>query len=128
MFIDKNSITIDGVNMGQYITEAKFGYNKLWSSDSGRNLAGTMVATLVGVYPKIILEFRKLTKTELETIIPILDRPFQNTTYYDPNKKQNITMRTYTGDYEVSNKGIIGTEGLKNESFNCSFISISKRV
>ena len=128
MFIDKNSIIIDGVNMGQYITEAKFGYNKLWSSDSGRNLSGDMVATLVGVYPKIILEFRKLTKTELETIIPILDRSFQNTTYYDPNKKQNITMRTYTGDYEVSNKGIIGTEGLKNESFNCSFISISKRV
>lgn len=128
MFINKNSIIIDGVNMGQYITEAKFGYNKLWSSDSGRNLSGDMVATLVGVYPKIILEFRKLTKIELETIIPILDRPFQNTTYYDPNKKQNITMRTYTGDYEVSNKGIIGTEGLKNESFNCSFISISKRV
>lgn len=128
MFINKNSVIIDGVNMGQYITEAKFGYNKLWSSDSGRNLSGDMVATLVGVYPKIILEFRKLTKTELETVIPILDRPFQNTTYYDPNKKQNITMRTYTGDYEVSNKGIIGTEGLKNESFNCSFISISKRV
>lgn len=128
MFINKNSIIIDGVNMGQYITEAKFGYNKLWSSDSGRNLAGTMVATLVGVYPKIVLEFRKLTKSEFEIVAPILDRPFQNTTYYDPNEKQNVTMRTYTGDYEVSNKGIIGSEGLKNESFNCSFISISKRV
>lgn len=128
MFINKNSIIIDGVNMGQYITEAKFGYNKLWSSDSGRNLAGTMVATLVGVYPKIVLEFRKLTKSELEIVAPILDRPFQNTTYYDPNKKQNVTMRTYTGDYEVSNKGVVGTEGLKNESFNCSFIAISKRV
>lgn len=39
MFINKNSIIIDGVNMGQYITEAKYSYNKLWSSDSGRNLA-----------------------------------------------------------------------------------------
>ena len=38
MFIDKNSITIDGINIGQYIVEAKYGYNKLWSSDSGRNL------------------------------------------------------------------------------------------
>ena len=128
MFINKNSIIIDGVNMGNYITEAKFGYNKLWSSDSGRNLAGTMVATLVGVYPKIVLEFRKLTKSEFEIVAPILDKPFQNTTYYDPNKKANVTMRTYTGDYEVSNKGIVGTEGLKNESFNCSFIAISKRV
>ena len=128
MFINKNSIIIDGVNMGQYITEAKYSYNKLWASDSGRNLSGTMVASLVGVFPKLILEFRKLTKSELEIIIPILDRPYQNTTYYDPNKKQNVTMRTYTGDYEVSNKGIIGSEGLKNESFNCSFIAVSKRV
>ena len=128
MFINKNSIIIDGVNMGQYITEAKYGYNKLWSSDSGRNLSGTMVATLVGIYPKIILEFRKLTKSELEIVIPILDRPYQNTTYYDPYKKANVTMRTYTGDYEVSNKGIIGSEGLKNESFSCSFIAVSKRV
>ena len=39
MFINPNSITINGVSMGQYITEAKYGYNKLWSSDSGRNLA-----------------------------------------------------------------------------------------
>ena len=39
MFIDKNSIVINGVSMGQYITEAKFGYNKLWADDSGRNLA-----------------------------------------------------------------------------------------
>ena len=128
MFIDKNSIIIDGVNMGQYITEAKYSYNKLWASDSGRNLSGTMVASLVGVFPKLVLEFRKLTKSELELIIPILDRPFQNTTYYDPYKKANVTMRTYAGDYEVSNKGIIGSQGIKNESFNCSFIAVSKRV
>ena len=113
--------------MGQYITEAKYSYNKLWS-DGGRNLSGSMVANFVGIFPKLILEFRKLTKSELEVIIPILDRPYQNTTYYDPYKKANVTMRTYTGDYEVSNKGIIGTEGLKNESFSCSFIAVSKRV
>lgn len=128
MFIDKNSIIIDGVNMGQYITEAKYSYNKLWSSDSGRNLSGTMVATLVGNYPKIVLEFGSLTQQQLETIIPILDKPFQNTTYYDPYKKANVTMRTYTGDYEYSNKGIIGNEGLKNGGFSCSFIAVSKRV
>ena len=127
MFINKNSIIIDGVNMGQYITEAKYSYNKLWASDSGRNLSGTMVASLVGIFPKLVLEFRKLTKSELEVIIPILDRPYQNTTYYDPYKKQNVTMRTYTGDYEVSNKSII-SGSTKNESFSCSFIAVSKRV
>lgn len=126
MFIDKNSIIIDGVNMGQYIVEAKYGFNKLWSSDSGRNLAGTQSGTLIGIFPKLILQFRKLTKTELEILVPILDKARQTVTYYDPNKKQNITITTYTGDYEIVNKNIINNNK-KNEGFSCSFIAVSRR-
>lgn len=127
MFINKNSIMIDGVSMGQYILEAKYSYNKLWSKDTGRNLAGTMSGTLLGIFPKIILEFRKLTKSELENVIvPILDKPTQSVTYYDPKKKQNITITTYTGDYEIVNKKIIDSNS-KNEGFSCSFISVKKR-
>lgn len=126
MFIDKNSIIINGVNMASYILEAKFGYNKLWASDSGRNLAGVQSGTLIGIFPKIILQFKKLTKSQLETITPILDSANQTVTYYDPNKKQNITMTTYTGDYEITNKTVIGNDR-KNEGFSCSFIAVRKR-
>ena len=127
MFIDKDSIMINNVSMGQYLVEAKYGYNKLWSSDSGRNLAGTQSGTLVGIFPKIILHFRKLDKDELEVVVPILDSARQTVTYYDPNKKTNVTMQTYSGDYEISNKAII-SNGRKNEGFNCSFIAVSRRV
>lgn len=126
MFINKDSIIINGISMGKYIVEAKYGYNKLWSSDSGRNLAGTQSGTLLGIFPKIILQFRRLTQDELELITPILDAPNQNVTYYDPNKKRDITITTYTGDYEITNKGILNN-GKKNEGFSCSFISIRKR-
>lgn len=126
MFVNKNSITINGVNIGQYLVEAKYGFNKLWSQDSGRNLAGTQTGTLIGIFPKLTLQFRKLTKTELETIVPILDSARQTVTYYDPRKKQNVTMTTYTGDYEITNKHIINNNR-KNEGFSCSFIAISKR-
>lgn len=127
MFIDVNSITINSVSMGQYLVEAKYGYNKLWSSDAGRNLAGTMSGTLKGIFPKLILQFRKLNKTEFETIVPILDSARQTITYYDPNKKTNVTMTAYASDYEISNKKIID-ENNKIESFSCSFISVSKRA
>lgn len=127
MFISKNSITINGVSMGQYLVEAKYGFNKLWSSDSGRNLAGTQSGTLIGIFPKLILQFRKLTKSELEIITPILDSANQTVTYYDPTKKANVTMTTYTGDYEITNKNIISGNA-KNEGFSCSFIAIRKRV
>ena len=126
MFVDKNSIFINNVNMGQYLVEAKYGYNKLWASDSGRNLNGDQSGTLLGIFPKLILQFRKLTKSELELIVPILDSANQTVTYYDPYKKANYTMTTYTGDYEIINKNIVnGTR--KNEGFSISFIAVSRR-
>ena len=127
MFIDKDSIMINNVSMGQYIVEAKYGFNKLWANDTGRNLAGAMTGTLIGIFPKITLQFRKLTKDELEIIVPILDASSQSVTYYDPNKKANRTMTTYTGDYEVVNKRIINGNA-KNEDFSISFIATNKRV
>ena len=73
MFIDKDSIIINNISMGQYLVQATYGYHKLFDESSGRNLAGSMVATLIGIFPKLILQFRKLTKEELEIIIQILE-------------------------------------------------------
>lgn len=127
MFINKDSITINNISMGQYLVQAQYGYNKLWASDSGRNLNGDMSGTLLGIYPKLILQFRKLTKAELELLAPIFDSQNQSVTYYDPYKKTNYTMTTYTGDYEIINKNIIGSNAHKNEGFSISFIAISRR-
>lgn len=125
MYINKDSLIVNNINLGQYILEAKYSYNKLWSSDSGRNLAGTQSGTLIGIFPKITVQFRKLTQAELETLAPILDSARQTVKYYDPYKKAMTTMTTYTGDYEIDNKGIIGH--VKNEGFQVSFISVKRR-
>lgn len=123
MFIDKDSLIIDNVSMGQYIVEAKFSYPKLWASDSGRNLAGKMTGTLIGVFPKLVLQFRPLTKEELNVIAPILDSARQTITYYDPSKNSNVTITTYTGDWELTNNNLN-----QNQGFSCSFIATEKRV
>ena len=126
MFINPNSLIVNNINLGKYIVQATYSYNKLWSSDSGRNLAGNQSGTLVGIFPKIVVQFRKLTKSELELLTPILDSARQIVQYYDPNKKAMTTMSTYTGDYEVINKGIVGH--VKNEGFQISFISTKRRA
>ena len=126
MFIRKDSLIVNNINLGNYIVEARYGYNKLWSNDSGRNLAGVQSGTLIGIFPKIVVQFRKLTQTELETLAPVLDSARQTVQYYDPNKKAMTTMTTYTGDYEVVNKGIVGH--VKNEGFQISFISTKRRA
>lgn len=133
MFINKNSLKVkksggDYINLGNYIVQAKYGYNKLWGPNSGRNLSGKQTGTLVGIFPKIIVSFRKLTKSELELIVPILDAKRQIVSYYDPRKRSQVTMTTYTGDYEIANKNIIGgTSNHKNETFDISFISVERR-
>ena len=128
MFIDKDSIVVNGITMGQYITEVEYGYTKLWASDSGRNLAGIMTGTLIGIFPKIKLNFRKLTRTELELLAPILDKATQNVTYYDPVKKSKITISTYTGDWATLNRNTFTNVAKANESFSISFIARKKRA
>ena len=123
MFINKDSITVNSVSMGQYLLSAKFEFNKLWAQDTGRNLAGKMTGTLVGIFPKIILHFRKLSKSELNIIAPILDSANQSLTYYDPSLNRNVTITTYTGDWSIENRYIA-----KNNSFECSFIATERRT
>ena len=90
----------------------------------GRNLKGTFSGTLVGIFPKITLTFRKLTKAEMNIIAPILDSGTQSLTYYDPSTNSNKTLSTYTGDWGYENKQIM----IKNDSFNCTFISRERRA
>lgn len=125
MFINKDSLIVNGINLGQYIVEARFGYNKYWSPDTGRNMRAEQTGTLIGIFVKIIVQFRKLTKEELEILAPILDSARQTVQYYDPYKKAMTTMTTYTGDYEIVNKGIVGH--VKNEGFQISFIATKRR-
>ena len=133
MFIDKDSIQVkipsmqNYLSLGQYLVEVKYGYHKLWDNKSGRNLAGSWVGTLVGIFPKLTLQFRKLTKTEFELLAPILDSESQSFKYYDPNKKATVTLTTYTNDYEVVNKYIINGDR-KNEPFKVAFISTKRRT
>ena len=124
MFIDANSIRLNNISMGQYLLSAKYEYNKLWGTDTGRNLKGSFSGTLVGIFPKIILTFRKLTKDEMNIIAPILDSGTQSLTYYDPSTNSNKTISTYTGDWSYENKKIT----TKNESFECSFIARERRT
>ena len=133
MFIDKDSIKVkvagmqNYMSLGDYLVQATYTYSKLWANDSGRNLAGTMTGSLLGIFPKIVLQFGSLNKTQLETLAPILDAPSQSVQYYDPNKKATVTMTTYTGDWENVNRNIISGD-TPNAGFSCSFIAIRKRA
>lgn len=122
MYVDKDSIVVDNVSLGQYLVQASFGYNKLWGSDTGRNLAGEQTGTLIGIFPKLELQFRKLNQNETHLISQILDKATQSTTYHDDYKGTNVTMSTYAGDWQAVCKDLGKVEG-----FSVSLISRKRR-
>lgn len=122
MFLNKDSLHMDNISMGKYLTQAKFGYHKLWSKDSGRALSGKQSGTLIGIFPKFTLSFRSLTESELTYLTPHFDNPRQVIKYQDPNKNKELSIETYSGDWEIVYKNL-----RKGQPFDLSFIAIDRR-
>lgn len=77
---------------------------------------------MIGIFPKLVLNYRPLTKDEVHLLAPIFDSARQTTQYYDDNKGKMVTMPTYTGDWKTVSKKLN-----KCEPFSISFISTKKR-
>lgn len=117
MFIDKESLIINGVNMGKYITEATYGYYDTWSSDTGFNtLSGNFSGTFKGTYPKISVKFAKsLTIEDLKELTTKIFRTvYQTITFYDLDGKKK-TITTHKGDLSIRFIGINKKDGFSYE-------------
>lgn len=108
--------------MGPYLTAVTIGYYKLWSSDSGRNMAGSNSGTLLGIFPKIQLTFRSLKDNELSKILKIVNKSNMTLTYWDTEKQKSVSLSCYAGDAETPVKKL----GLY-QGFSISIISNKKR-
>lgn len=62
----------------------------------------------------------------MNLIAPILDSGNQNVTYYDPTKNNYVTISTYTGDWEYTNKKVVSEKN--DDSFEISFIARERRL
>ena len=123
MYIDKDSFIVNDINLGKYVTRIEYQYPKIWGDDTGRNLAGSWSGTLIGIFPKFIVNFRKLTVNEVKILAPVLDSSSQTISYFDPVKNTTRTASTYTGDWGI----VYNNAGGKTESFQISFICKEKR-
>lgn len=123
MLVDKNSLIIDGVEMAQYITKAKFGYHKIWGKDTGRALSGDNSGTLKGIYPKITMTFRKLNDEEIGIVLSLFNKAENKVTFYNPDLKKKIqNMSCYSNDQEYD-QSLLG----KIEGYSSAVISNKKR-
>lgn len=123
MLLNKEDLYIDSVCMAPYLIKAKFGYHKIWGSDTGRALSGDNSGTLKGIYPKITMTFRKLNDEEIGTLLSLFNKAENKVTFYNPDlKKKIVDMSCYSNDqeYEQENFG-------KIKGYSCAVISNKKR-
>lgn len=104
------------------MTECTIGYYKLWSSDSGRNLAGTNSGTLLGIFPKVQLTFRSLKDSELALILQLVNKSNMTLSYWDTELQRTVSLSCYAGDAETPVKKLGVYQG-----FSVSIISNARR-
>lgn len=97
--ISGNLLTIDGLAIPE-IKSYTVGQNKLWK-DAERNMNGTVKATLIGVVPKIELEFNYMNRTRMAAISAKLNMAYFSVSYFDPTTNGTRTANFYAGDYNV---------------------------
>ena len=92
-------ITINGTSL-PYIKQFKVGRNKLWK-DADRNMAGTVNATLIGIFPKITITTRRLTQAEMAQLCAILDSPYFTVQWFDVRTQATHSATYYASDYDT---------------------------
>lgn len=119
MLIEIDDLYIDGVCMAPFLIKAKFGYHKIWSSKSGRNMAGTNSGTLVGIFPKITMTFRRLDKDGVKKMLQLFNKAENLVTFYNPDlEKKIINMSCYSNDQEFDQENLGKING-----YSCAVIS-----
>ena len=101
------------------IISYKLGRNKLWSSDTGRNMAGSMKGTLIGNFPKIMLEIEPLDAEEMAELEILLDSASIEVEYYNNKYKCTCTADFYANDYE---EDLLRKSDMQYKSFSVNLI------
>lgn len=91
-----NNTTVPGIKT--YTVE----YNHLWK-DAERNMSGSVRASLIGLFPKIICETREaIDRTEVQAIFTAVEsNPYFSVTFWDPATDTTKTADYYVGDWSV---------------------------
>lgn len=122
MIYDGELVKIDGETLPHLVTY-KINRAKLWKS-SERNMSGDMRASLIGIFPKIIMQVNYTTQEQMSHLTEILDRDFFEVEWFDVRVQETITTKYYAGDYEIElhdkSKGLY-------KPFEVSLVPVSKR-
>ena len=115
-------VKINGTRL-PYVVSYKINRAKLWKN-SERNMNGDIRASLVGIFPKIIVEIGYTTQEQMANLTALLDQDFFEVEWFDVRVQETIKAKYYASDYdiELDNK----YKG-RYKPFEVSLVPVSKR-
>ena len=122
MIYTSDLVKINGTRL-PHVVSYKIQRAKLWKN-SERNMAGDIRATLVGIFPKIIVQVGYTTQEQMANLTALLDQAFFTVEWFDVRIQETITAQYYASDYniELDNK----YKG-RYKPFEVSLVPVSKR-
>lgn len=116
-------LKINGVEVPK-ITKYQTLAPKLWSADTGRDLAGTNKGTLVGIFTKIQVETAFLTQSQYQALSTQLDKASITVQYYDNSTKHIYEEQMYANDRQ---ENLLSSKRLDEDSFSFNLIANKKK-
>lgn len=115
-------VKIDG-EVIPHIVSYKIGRAKLWK-EANRNMSGDIRATLIGIFPKIVMKIGVCTQEEISKLCELLDQDYFVVEWFDVRIQDTISTKYYASDYDTDllNK----SKGLY-QPFEVSLVPVSKR-
>jgi len=105
------------------LVDYKVGRNKLWKN-ADRNMNGDMRATLIGIFPKIVLKIGICTEAQISELTELFDLDYFTLEYFDVRVQDTVTASYYASDYDIE---ILNKQKGLYKPFNVSLTPVSKR-
>ena len=122
MIYDGDLVQINGTTLPHLVTY-KIGRAKLWKN-ADRNMNGDVRATLIGIFPKIIMKVGYTTQEEMSQLTQLLDQDYFTVTWFDVRIQQTVSTQYYASDYEVE---LDNKEKGRYKPFDVNLVPVSKR-
>lgn len=91
---------IEGTDLTPYLKTYDVSYEEMWS-EANRNMSGMLKASYIATTPKIFLEFRQMTKTEISTVMGLLDNHSFTVAWYDETDDTYKQDEFYRGELKI---------------------------
>ena len=106
-----------------HVVSYKISRAKLWKN-ADRNMNGDVRATLIGIFPKIVMQVGYTTQAEIATLTQLLDQDYFTVTWFDVRTQSTVSTQYYASDYDVELDS--KNEG-RYKPFNVNLVPVSKR-